>query len=237
MPRMIQASSSATRAAFRMVSLAALAASVAAGASAEESQLWSSVSLSGSIPNTDRWGYSVSAEVRHTDNISRLGQSVARASVNYRLDNGVRLGSGVASFYNGGLFTRTREDRLWQEASYRILQAGRGRISGRTRLEQRFGTAGSDTGWRVRQRIGYSHPIGDTDFSFSIANDVFWAVNSTDWGQESGIAQNRLSSTVTWKASEHVSFDAGYMNIALSRPDELFGETRHIFLLSMSLSH
>jgi len=214
---------------------AALLACLAGPAAADESQLWSSVTVTGKLAGSERWGYSANTELRFTDDGSNPHSAVLRGALTYRMDGGVRLGAGLARFHDGGLFTDAREDRLWQEISYPVLSLGGGEVSGRTRLEQRMLTADRDTGWRLRQRFRYTHPLSENT-SLAVWNEVFWTLNDTASGPASGFDQNRLGASLGWQATETVSFETGYVQIGLHRDESLFSETRHILLLSMSLS-
>lgn len=218
-----------------LIACSALLACLAGPAAADESQLWSSVTVTGKLAGSDRWGYSANTELRFTDDGLNPDSSVLRGALAYPMDGGVRLGAGLARFHNGGPFTDAREDRLWQEISYPVLSLGGGEVSGRTRLEQRMLKAGGDTGWRLRQRLRYARPLSE-DISLAAWNEVFWTLNDTASGPESGFDQNRFGVSLGWQATETVSFETGYVQIGLHRDKSLFSETRHILLLSMSLS-
>lgn len=69
-------------------------------------------------------------------------------------------GAGIEQRWNG---PDQREVRLLQQVSYSW-----GPIDLRTRSEQRFISTDPQTGWRVRQRIGTSVPLGDSGNSWSL---------------------------------------------------------------------
>jgi hypothetical protein len=60
----------------------------------------------------------------------------------------------------------TRETRFIQQASYKFGSSG---LKGRTRLEQRFIDDAGRTGWRLRQRIGYSLPLSGEKGGWKLA--------------------------------------------------------------------
>jgi hypothetical protein len=90
-------------------------------------------------------------------------------------------GVGVEQRWNGPV---QREVRLLQQVSYAL-----GPIDLRTRTEQRFVSTDPRTGWRVRQRIGTSIPLGDSDGSWSLTADaeLFVTLRSTEPDGQTGI--------------------------------------------------
>jgi hypothetical protein len=90
-------------------------------------------------------------------------------------------GVGVEQRWNG---PDQREVRLLQQVSYAL-----GPIDLRTRTEQRFVSTDPRTGWRVRQRIGTSIPLGDSDGSWSLTADaeLFVTLRSTEPDGQTGI--------------------------------------------------
>lgn len=90
-------------------------------------------------------------------------------------------GVGIEQRWNG---SDQREVRLLPQVSY-----GLGPIDLRTRMEQRFVSTDPRTGWRLRQRIGTSIPLGDSDSNWSLAADaeLFVTLRSTDPVGQTGI--------------------------------------------------
>ncbi|MFN7054176.1 DUF2490 domain-containing protein [Hyphomonas sp.] len=215
---------------------ACLAAVSAPHARADDTQLWTLYSVNGQLPGASNWTYMANTELRFAGNASELSTSILRAGLTYKTRSGLSLGGGVLRSYNGGLFTDGRENRLWQEASYTLLDLGEPSLTGRTRFEQRMQDAGGETGWRLRQRIRYTRPLPHPDLSLAITNEVFWSLNGTAWGQDAGFDQNRLGAAITWKTGSNVNLEAGYTFIAIDGEDQLIDETRNIFQFSLSLA-
>lgn len=88
---------------------------------------------------------------------------------------------GIEQRWNG---PDQREVRLLQQVGHEL-----GPIDLRTRVEQRFVSTDPQTGWRVRQRIGTSIPLGDSDNSWSLTADaeLFVTVRSTDPDGQTGV--------------------------------------------------
>ena len=90
-------------------------------------------------------------------------------------------GVGIEQRWNG---PDQQEVRLLQQVGYQL-----GLIDFRTRMEQRFVSTDPQTGWRVRQRIGTSVPLGDSEDSWSFAADAELVVTlrSTDPDGQTGV--------------------------------------------------
>lgn len=90
-------------------------------------------------------------------------------------------GVGIEQRWNG---PDQREVRLLQQVSYAL-----GPIDFRTRTEQRFVSTDPQTGWRVRQRIGTSIPLGESDDSWSLTADaeLIVTLRSTDPDGQTGV--------------------------------------------------
>lgn len=90
-------------------------------------------------------------------------------------------GVGIEQRWNG---PDQREVRLLQQVSYAW-----GPVDLRTRTEQRFVSTAPQTGWRLRQRVGTSIPLGDTEESWNLTADaeLFVTLRSTDPVGQTGI--------------------------------------------------
>ncbi|MCY7280453.1 MAG: DUF2490 domain-containing protein [Sphingomonas bacterium] len=137
----------------------AAASPTPATAAEEDTQFWTPVIATGPIAGD----LAVWAVVRNrfVGNASRLGQFKLRGALGYRFSEALTIYGGYAHITNhrpvGGDVT---ERRLWQQASYAVFTNGPVRITGRTRLEQRFIEGGVDTGRRLRQQMRLSVPLG-----------------------------------------------------------------------------
>lgn len=92
---------------------------------------------------------------------------------------------GVEQRWNG---PDEREVRLLQQVGYAI-----GPLDLRTRLEQRFVSYDPQTGWRLRQRIGASVPLGRGAEGWSVTADaeVFVTLRATDPDGQTGFTALR----------------------------------------------
>lgn len=216
------------------LALTALACTAAPAAFADDTQLWTGLGVKGKF--SERWSYTAETEFRFTDDISTHSVSLIRGGLSYKFDNGVRAGGGAVRYYNGGLFSNRREDRLYQQVAYPLLEWAGGEVAGRTRAEQRLNASGGETGWRVRQRFSYERPLRGTALDLSLWTEAYVALNATDWGQDAGFDQWRNGVSIEWSPVENLSIETGYMLIAIDGEDDLFSDRRHTLMLSATLS-
>lgn len=94
---------------------------------------------------------------------------------------GTEWSLGVEQRWNG---PDEEEQRLLQQVSY-----GWQGFDLRTRLEQRFVSDDPDTGWRLRQRVGRSFPLGEGEQAWSLTADaeVFVTLASTEPDGQTGL--------------------------------------------------
>ncbi len=186
--------------------------------SVEDFSAWGAIQAQGSFVNSisepSKWQWWMEGQARMIDDASHLGQSFVRLGVGYKLPNQFSAWLGYARVNTSPLAKQnTDEDRIWQQLSWSDAYSW-GNLSTRTRLEQRFLSNGSDTGWRFRQFLKYTHPLHSKRVYLSLWDEVFINMNSTDWGANSGFAQNRAFAGLGLfiDTDHHYRFELGYMN-------------------------
>lgn len=189
----------------------ALAVSPPAPVSAQD-QVWSSVTASGPVSPDSRWLVWFDGHARFRESGETLDTAILRPGVGYRVNSRLDVWVGYANITSRRPGPDTEEQRLWQQATYPIARIAGGALTGRTRLEQRFREGGDDTGFRLRQFVRWSRPLGDSPFSAVVSNEAFVALNDTDWGQRGGFDQNRAFVGVAWAATPKFRVEAGYLN-------------------------
>ena len=116
----------------------------------------------------------------------------------------------------------TDEHRAWQQLLWTPSDPEAGVAAMfRGRLEQRFRPAdGDDTGLRFRALWRGQVPLSrDGRVILAIWDELFIGMNDTDWGQRTGVDQNRVFGGVGWKAKPKVlRIEVGYTNVWLVRP-------------------
>lgn len=181
-------------------------------------QSWNAIALTGDASENGKWQFWFDGHLRFKDDASRLGVSIARPGVGYRVTDDLTLWLGVARVTVDNDRGSIQEDRIWQQATYSLAEFFGGNISSRTRIEQRFrDDQGNDTGHRFRQFVRWSRPINE-NWSMVVWDEVFIALNDTDWGQETGFDQNRLYVGPAYHLSDKWRIEVGYMHNFIDPP-------------------
>ena len=159
-------------------SIAALALATPALASDEDVEFWFNPSVSKAVDGRTSFELETAQRFRSSP---RNDTYFVRGWVKRDDDRDNTWGVGVEQRWNG---PDQREVRLLQQVSYAL-----GPINFRTRTEQRFVSTDPQTGWRIRQRIGTSIPLGDSDNSWSLTADaeLIMTLRSTDPDGPTGV--------------------------------------------------
>lgn len=178
-------------------------------ARAEPDQTWTALNVSGPVARDSRWLVWFDGHARLTEG-DGADISILRPGVGYRMNPKLDVWVGYARVTRHEAASDIVEHRLWQQATYPIGEAAGGRITARTRLEQRFRDQG-DTGWRLRQQVRYARPIA-TSVSAIAWNETFVGLNETDWGQGKGLNLSRTFLGLGWSPTPRYRVEAGYLN-------------------------
>jgi hypothetical protein len=162
-----------------------------------------------------RWW--VEGQARVFDQLDHINQALARAAVGYTLlDDGkynVALWAGY-TWNPSRIIGRlpTDEHDIFPALTY-SANTEYGIFSGRTMTDFRFREDGSRVGYRMRQQLRYQRPFDfEPRLSFIAWDEAFWNVNNTDWGQKTGIDQNRLFTGLGWNFTKNIRVETGYFN-------------------------
>ena len=202
-----------------MVAAMANIAPAAAQTVESDFQSWNAIALSGPIAEESRVLAWFDGHARFRDDASDLGVTIIRPGIGYRVNSKLDVWTGYARVVSRSYGRPDiKENRIWQQATYALPELLGGKLSGRSRLEQRFRPTGDDTGWRFRQFVRWARLIENTDFSFVVWDEVFLGINDTDWGQRDGFDQNRLFVGAAWQLNERFRLEGGYLNNILDTP-------------------
>lgn len=192
---------------------AAIALSIAAPAYAadQDTQIWGGVSAS--IDVGEKVVVTLEAQARFTDDAGRLGQSLLRPSIGYRLRKNTTASVGYAYVDTDPVGpAKTQEHRLWQQMAFRMAGDGKGlTLTGRTRLEQRWFEGRNDMGWRLRQQVRATAPLSGKTRAV-LWSEPFLNLDDTSWGQRSGLDRWRNSVGLSVPISKTVTLEPGYIN-------------------------
>lgn len=228
----------------RTLALGALAgfgllSSSAAAQIDHDGALWEMFLAQGNLAGIDpdwknvRWWFDAQGRWRHEG--EQLDTTILRPGIGYALTDRVTVFAGYALIgthpKNGH---DTTENRIWQQLVWNVPVEGDYKLQLRSRLEQRFVEDADDTGWRFRQFAKYTRPMSaDGKRYLSAWDEVFYELNDTDFGQNTGLRQNRAFIGLGWYLDEArtIMFEGGYLNQWISKP----GDDRMNHALSLNL--
>lgn len=199
----------------------------------DDGQLWLVGVASGPfLPASERVLGWLELQTRFGEDMGDLSQTLARAALGWRVGPRLDLYAGygrIDTLVDGG--DDIGENRFWQQALFQVAKPLGGALSGRTRLEQRWDERDDDVGWRLRQFVRYAYRFEGTRWSLVLWDEVFLALNDTDWGARSGFDQNRGFVGGAFHLTDALRVEAGYMNQFLRRS----GADQQNHVLSLSL--
>lgn len=197
--------------------------SVPACADTSENGAWLSAILTGRFDAEDdsnRWRWWLDGQYRFQNSATNVSTILVRPAIGYVVKPGLSLWAGYGWFgTDADGVGRLDENRLWQDLLWRPVIDAPLRLILRTRLEQRWLDNGDDTGWRFRQLLRFELPFAANGRLALIgANEFLVAMNDTDWGERSGLDQNRLFLGLGYQAGENAFIEFSYLNLYVDRP-------------------
>ncbi|MHA7871887.1 MAG: DUF2490 domain-containing protein, partial [Hyphococcus sp.] len=184
-----------------------------------DTQIWLATFVNGPVSENSRLLVWFDGHARFDDGASRLGTSILRPALGWRANDRLSLWAGYARVVGRrDNVPNTEENRIWQQATYRIAEPFGGVLSGRSRLEQRLLNTGDDTGWRYRQSFRFARPLPTLPYTAVVSNETFFHLNDADWGPRAGFDQTRTFIGAGRQITDNLRFEAGYLNVYLNRP-------------------
>jgi len=184
-----------------------------------------------------RWWFD--GQARFLDESNGFAQSLIRPGIGYALTDHVTAWAGYAWIRSTpGAGRNSHEHRAWQQITWSTRLDSLA-IGSRTRLEQRLVDTGDDAGWRLRQFVKLTHPLPlHPRLGLAGYDEVFFDLNDTDWGADTGFAQNRLFAGFTWRLDDagKVVAECGYLNQFIRNPTRA-DPMNHILSLHLVLSY
>ncbi|MEO1251588.1 MAG: DUF2490 domain-containing protein [Pseudomonadota bacterium] len=211
------------------------AVSTASGQDIEsDTQLWNAIAVAGPVKENSRLLLWFDGHARFRDNTTDLGVTIIRPALGWRVNPNLDVWAGYARVVSRGEDRPDiEENRFWQQATYPLPELLGGRLGGRSRLEQRFRETGNDTGWRFRQFVRWERPIGESDISVVLWDELFLNLNDADWGQDGGFDQNRLFVGAAWHLTDSARIETGYLNNILNIPGATEDQMNHNVSLTL----
>ena len=119
-------------------------------------------------------------------------QGIIRPGIGRRLNDKNSVWAGYAWIGERIPGFDIHENRFWQQW-ITTRQQGDVSFQFRSRLEQRFVSAGAQVGWRFRQLVRAQKPLEHhSDLLWVAWDEIFFHLRDTDWGAVTGYNQNRV---------------------------------------------
>jgi hypothetical protein len=189
----------------------------------EDGQAWVGLFTEGRFVPDGHFGWWAEGQTRWRDYGETYQQFILRPALSYWFDD-------KSSAWLGYAFSRTFPDngpvdehRSWIGFMHYFPEVNSLSLILRARLEQRWFDTGNDVGHRFRQMIRLTYPIGGRpDLLWVLRDEIFFNLNSTDYGARSGFEQNRGFGGVAIYFRPKTRLEVGYMNIfGRGRPDTM----------------
>lgn len=202
---------------FHAIAGLCLTAAPADAATSEDVGSWLNVTAIGTI---GRFAYFAEVQPRYSAKAGDIQQALLRPAVGYVFSSSVTGYAGYAHVVLPITGAKDRnEERLFLQLNWTLRNVAGGTILSRTRLEHRRLSNGRETGWRAREMIRYTHPLGDPNNSRALVYaEPFFAFNDTDWGARSGFDQLRSFAGFEVPLSGRSTMDIGYLNQFINDP-------------------
>jgi hypothetical protein len=198
---------------FNLIALALLtsAAIPAPALAASDSQVWTNAVVN--VKLSDKWRLSQELTGRFSDNRHGLYEIESNTLLGYRLNKVVTVWGGYTHDpqYSRGDFT-VMEHRAREQVTFDgFVKLGKGKLSGRMRMEQRWRDGADGTGWRVRPYLKYSIPIAGKT-AVNLSSEPFFNLNTTTFQRKQGLDRVRNLITISTPVSKTLTLEGGYMN-------------------------
>ena len=200
--------------AFKATAALILAAAAAGPAQAnDDEQIWTTASAT--VKLADKWRLSQEFTARFSDTRKGLYEIESNTLLGYKVTDNVTLWAGYTHDpqYAGGDFTVLERRAREQITIDNFAKIGRGKLSGRLRMEQRWRENIDGTGWRARPYVKFSLPLregGKT--ALVLSNETFINLNTTAFQATKGLDRMRNLIAISTPLTKTMTLEAGYLN-------------------------
>jgi hypothetical protein len=184
-----------------------------AEAARDDSQLWTTANAT--VKLSDQFRISQEITARFSDNRNGLYEVEAVTMLGYKPTKDITIAAGYVHdpLYLSGDFV-TMEHRAREQVQFdNIATIGRGKLSARLRLEQRWREHADGTAWRARPYVKFALPLtknGKANLNFS--NETFINLENTSFQRTEGVDRMRNLISISTALSSRLAIEAGYLN-------------------------
>jgi hypothetical protein len=190
--------------------LAAAALSTPAQATSDN-QAWMNGNVT--VKLSDRWRFQEEGTFRFSTSRNGLYEFELNTLLGYRLNKVVSVWGGYTHNpqYADGDFTVMEHRAREQMTADGFAMIGKGKLTGRIRMEQRWREHLDGTGWRLRPYLKFSLPIAGKT-ALNISSEPFINFNTTPFQRRTGLDRMRNLVTISTLLTKTLTGEAGYMN-------------------------
>ena len=199
--------------AFKATTALILAAAAVPAHATDDEQLWTTASAT--VKLADKWRLSQEVVARFSDTRKGLYEIESNTLLGYKVTDNVTLWAGYTHDpqYAGGDFTILERRAREQITIDNFAKIGRGKLSARLRMEQRWRENIDGTGWRARPYVKFNLPLregGKT--ALVLSSETFINLNTTAFQARTGIDRMRNLIAISTPLTKTISMEAGYLN-------------------------
>lgn len=185
--------------------------------------------FSWSILNQARFSHNRQPQFGNTSN--KLTENLLFIQFNYHFNEQLHVGLG----YTRDWLDHFNENRAYEEIGWHSKGAEWGKLTTRTRFEQRVNdnASNNNVGWRIRELAQWSHPIpGLPKVSVKVFDEAMWYLNSSTWRSD-GFTENRAFGGISLPLSSLNELTIGYMNQFVHKGTSKQDQLNHILFVNL----
>jgi hypothetical protein len=179
----------------------------------DDGQIWANTTATAKL--SENWRLSEDLTFRFSDHRDGLYEIESNTLVGYVVGNGVTVWAGYTHDpnYSAGHFTAMEHRAREQVTVDKLAMIGRGKLSGRLRMEQRWREHADGTGWRVRPFVKYALPFRNgAKTAFVVSAEAFFNLNNNGFQKSDGLDRTRTFIGISTPLSKALTLEAGYLN-------------------------
>ncbi|MBS0502319.1 MAG: DUF2490 domain-containing protein [Proteobacteria bacterium] len=179
----------------------------------DDAQLWLGGNVN--VKLGDQFRFSQEVISRFSDNRNGLYEVEMNTMLGYRASKNVTLWLGYTHDpnYAGGTFT-VMEHRIREQVTVdNLAKIGRGTLSARMRLEQRWREGVDGTAWRLRPYVKFNLPFrAGHKTALVLSHESFIDLNTTGFQRVEGEERMRNQIGISTPLSKAITAEIGYLN-------------------------
>ncbi|MBV2149580.1 DUF2490 domain-containing protein [Sphingobium sp. AS12] len=204
---------------FALLPLLAVLALPTTARASEDEQLWTTANAT--VKLGDKWRLSQEVVARFSDDRKGLYEIESNTLIGYKLSKQVTLWAGYTHDpqYAGGDFTVMEHRGRQQITADNILKIGRGSLSARMRIEERWRDGVDGTAYRLRPYVKFVLPFqegGKT--ALVLSHESFFDLNKTNFQRVQGEERMRNLIAISTPLAKNVNMEIGYLHQHGFRP-------------------